>query len=213
MGYEDQARSSAWTVIAIVLPLVFMVVGGLFILALAGWFYLRVGHAEQAATVATEQAVQPEQVARVMADEAAEAARAQAAQALKTVAEFEKAVFDKAVPGPQITIKLHKDGQLKLNGEAIELPRLLDSLKALAADETASITVDVRADEQCPFRHVADLISACQEAGITRFRFGTLDAAIAEEPSDEKEPATARIRDSSHPKASLGAQYSPVPLL
>ena len=129
-------------------------------------------------------------MARAMAEEAAEAARAQAVQARKMAAEFEKAVLDKTVPGPQITVELDKDGKLKLNGEAIELPRLLDRLKALAADKTTSITVDVRADEQCPFQHVAELISACQEVGITRFRFGTLEAAIAEEPSDDKEPAT-----------------------
>ena len=182
MGYEQQPRSSAWTVIVIVLPLVFMVVGGLFILALAGWFYFRMSQERQVATVVHEQAV--------VAEQAVENARAQADQARQLAAELKAELPNKPVSGLQLTIELTHDGELKLDGEAIELPELLDRLKALATDHPASVTVDVRADEKCPFRHVAELISACQELDITRFRFGTLDAAIAEEPSDDKEPAT-----------------------
>jgi biopolymer transport protein ExbD len=159
-----------------------MVVGGLFILALAGWFYLRVSQAERVATVVHEQAV--------MAEQAAEAARAQADQARQLAAEGKAEIKDKSVPGPQVTIELDQNGKLKLNGHSIETVALLDRLKAVDADKTASITIDVRADEECQFQYVAGLISACQELGITRFRFGTLDTAIAEEPSDEEEPAT-----------------------
>jgi biopolymer transport protein ExbD len=182
MGCEQQPRSSAWTVIVIVLPLVFMVVGGLFILALAGWFYFRISQERQVATVAHEQAVVAEQVV--------ETARAQAEQARQLAAEVKAELTDKPVPGPQVAVELDKAGKLKVNGDAIELPALLDKLRAFAADKTTSITVDVRADVECPFQHVAELISACQEVGITRFRFGTLDAAIVEELSEVQEPAT-----------------------
>ena len=194
MGYDEQPRSSAWTVIAIVLPLVFVVVGGLFILALAAWFYLRLSQEERVAAVAHEQAaVQADELARVMAEEAEEAAdvtRTQAGQVLKTAPAFEQGVVNKTVPDTQITVELDKAGKLKLDGEAIELAALLDRLKVFAADATTSITVDVRADEECQFRNVVALISTCQELGITRFRFGTLDATIAEKPSENKEPAT-----------------------
>jgi biopolymer transport protein ExbD len=125
-----------------------------------------------------------------MAEEAAEAARAQADQARQLAAEVKAGVSDKPVLGLQVTIELEQDGLMKLNGDAIALPALLDRLKALAADKAAFITVDVRADEECRFQHVVALISACQELGITSFRFGTLEAVIAEEPAENQEPAS-----------------------
>ena len=94
MGYDEQPRSSAWTVIAIVLPLVFVVVGGLFILALAAWFYLRLSQEERVAAVAHEQAaVQAERIGPCHGGRGGGSSRCnpdQAGQVLKTAPEFEQ---------------------------------------------------------------------------------------------------------------------------
>ena len=190
IGYDNQSTNSSKTVIALIVLAVLVPLTLLLVLGTGGWFYLRSSHMQQVAMEQRDRAMRAEQMARAMAERAARVAEAQADQARQLAAEVKAESADKPVPGSQVTIELDQAGKLKLNGDAIELPRLLDSLKALAVDETNSITVDVRADEQCPFQHVADLISACQEAGITRFRFRTLEAAIAEEPSEDKEPAT-----------------------
>jgi biopolymer transport protein ExbD len=190
MGYDNQPRSSSGTVVAIVLLLIFMVLGGLFVAGVGGWFFLRSSRTEQALMVEREQAVRAEQVARAMAEKAARAAQAQADQARELAAELEKEVVDETVPGLQISIELDKDGQLKLNGEAIDLPALMDRLKAPAADEITSITANVRADNECPFEHVVSVISSCQDLGITRFRIRTLDEVTAEDSAENKEPAT-----------------------
>jgi biopolymer transport protein ExbD len=190
MGYDNQPRSSSLPVVAIVLLLIFMVLGGMVVVGVGTWFLVRSRRAEQVATVERHRAIQAEQMARAIAVEAAEAARAQADQARQLAAEAKAELTDKPVPVRQVNVELDKAGKLKLDGEAIELAALLDRLKALAADKTTSITVEMRADEKCPFQHVADLIAACQKLGITRFRFGTLDAAIAEEPAENKTPAT-----------------------
>jgi biopolymer transport protein ExbD len=182
MGYEQQPRRSAWTVLVIVVPVIFMVVGGLFILALAGWLYFRISQERQVATVDREQAV--------VAEQAVETARAQADQARQRTGEVRAELGEEPMPSPQVTVELDQDGELKINGAAIEFSKMLDKLKALAADEPASITMEVRADKQCPFQHVAELISACQEVGIARFRFSTLDAAIAGQLSEAQEPGT-----------------------
>jgi hypothetical protein len=193
MGYDQPPRSTSGSVVIIVFLLVLVVLGGILVVGVGTWFLVRSRRAEQVATVERHRALEAEQMARAMAKEAeaaAEAARSQAFEALRTAAEFEKEFIDKIQSDTQITVELDKTGKLEMNGEAIDLSKLLDRLKALAADKNASITVDVRADEECQFQHVAALISACQQLEITRFRFGTLEATIAEQPSEEETPST-----------------------
>jgi biopolymer transport protein ExbD len=189
MGYDNQTRNSSGTVIAIILLLVFAVFGGLIVLGVGGWFFLRGSRMERVVMVERDQAIRAEEVARAMAEKAA-AAQAPAAQAFKAAAEFEREVLGETVPGPQLTIELSKEGQLKLNGEAVALPALIDSLKASAADETTSLTIDVRADRECSFQHVAIVIASCQELGITRFRIRTLEQSAEQESPENDEPAT-----------------------
>ncbi len=165
IGYDNQSTNSSKTVIALIVLAVLVPLTLFLVLGTGGWFYLRSSRMQQVAMEQRDRAMRAEQMARAMAERAARVAEAQADQARQLAAEVKAESADKPVPGSQVTIELDQAGKLRLNGEAIELPRLLDSLKALAADETNSITVDVRADNECRFQNVAALISACQEVG------------------------------------------------
>ena len=193
MGYDNQPRSSSVPVVAIVLLLIFMVLGGLVVVGVGTWFLVRSRRAEQVVMVERQRAIEAEQMARAMAakvEAAAEEARTQAFEALQTAKEFEKEVVSRTQSDTQITVQLDQDGKLTVDGESADVDGLNKIMESAVAGKDASITIELLADEQCMFRHVEEVVSLCQKWGITRFRLRTLDPLGAYNAPDSKEPAT-----------------------
>jgi biopolymer transport protein ExbD len=196
MGHDNQASGSSGILIVVLFLVGFAVLAGVCLVGIGGWFYLRTGHQQQAATEERAMAEQQAEVARQQAETAEQQARqlideamAQA-HALPPPAEFDREVVAAMDSGRQLTIELDKQGQLTVDGESTDLGGLTNKLRAIVADEGATITVNVRADNECPFQHAAAVISSCQQLGISRFRIQPLEPPDTPVMPEIDEPAT-----------------------
>ncbi len=66
----------------------------------------------------------------------------------------------------QRTVSVEKDGEVRLDGEAVSLADLTSRLAA-ARNEFPQLSVVIRGDAACPFQYVAAALSACKDANIS----------------------------------------------
>ncbi len=70
-------------------------------------------------------------------------------------------------PAPEKrVVNVHQDGRIILDREEVSLPQLVERLEA-ARSEYAELGVLVRGDAEGAFQHVASVLGACREAGIS----------------------------------------------
>ncbi|MCY2994988.1 MAG: biopolymer transporter ExbD [Planctomycetota bacterium] len=167
MSNGDQSRaSSSGTVIAIVAVVVLLMLGGLLVLGLAGFLFLRVS--------AAPQVIQPPQftVGPIMAEP------------MKTV----ELPAERQVPGPaeapplgtairKITVKLDPQGKIIAEGKAVDIGGLKNLLVKAREDGTIRLEVVVEVDGQCLFEHVAAVQALGKEAGVENVRVQALTAS------------------------------------
>ena len=66
----------------------------------------------------------------------------------------------------QITISIDKDGDTSVDGNSMQLTELQSRLQRMSAGSNGQLSVVIQVDDQCPFEHVAVILSLCEEAGI-----------------------------------------------
>jgi biopolymer transport protein ExbD len=71
----------------------------------------------------------------------------------------------------QLVINIQEDGSLVVAGDAYD-PAGLSAMLAKAAQENPAPNVLIRSDERTPFRHFADVVDRCREAGISEAKIG-----------------------------------------
>jgi biopolymer transport protein ExbD len=69
-------------------------------------------------------------------------------------------------PAQSFVVTVLADGQVELDGSPMPLEQLTSKLAAARTPLTEP-TVVIRGDAKCPFQHVASVLSACQQAGIS----------------------------------------------
>lgn len=80
-----------------------------------------------------------------------------------------------AAPQRQI-INVHRDGSLTLDGEAVTPQQLVDQLSA-AQSQQGELGVLVRGDAQGQFQRVAEVLTACRQAGIHELGISVMPVA------------------------------------
>ncbi|MCY2991799.1 MAG: biopolymer transporter ExbD [Planctomycetota bacterium] len=167
MSNGDQPRaSSSGAVIAIVAVVVLLMLGGLLVLGLAGFLFLRVR--------AAPQVIQPPQftVGPIMAEP------------MKTV----ELPAERQAPGPaeappqygdirKIAVQLDPQGKILVDGQAVDMGGLKNLLVKAREDGTIRLEVVVEVDRQCLFEHVAAVQAVCKEAGVENVRVQALTAS------------------------------------
>ncbi len=127
---------------------------GLLVLAVGGFFFL---------------AYSRSQSQMVMARDAAMAAREKAVQAERErkqlLAESDPAEPDSATV-QQLTIAIDEDGDTSIDGKSMRPDELRNELHTMNAGASGQLSVVVQVDDQCPFEHLAVILSLCDEAGI-----------------------------------------------
>jgi biopolymer transport protein ExbD len=73
---------------------------------------------------------------------------------------------DDPAPPPPLTVTVQPDGGTTLNGEHVSLQELTAKL-ADAKSPAGDPAVVVRGDAKCAFQHIASVLAACREAGIS----------------------------------------------
>lgn len=63
-------------------------------------------------------------------------------------------------------VNVFRDGRITLDRESVSLPQLVGQLTR-AHDEYPDVGVVVRGDGSGPFQHVAEVLNACKQAGIS----------------------------------------------
>jgi biopolymer transport protein ExbD len=70
-----------------------------------------------------------------------------------------------------VTITIDENGNASLEGgDKLPLEWIGDKLQEVNAGNEAALTVVIRADELCDFRHVAEVVRQCQAAGIEKIQ-------------------------------------------
>jgi biopolymer transport protein ExbD len=188
MGYDDQKTGSSGLAPAWIIVLVVSLLAAMLVVGATGWFVLRTSQMPQLALVERERALAAEEQARAMAEKLALETELEVSRAAR---EFENEVVVTINDQRLVTVELDSQGQIRLDGKSIDLAGLPGRLQAIAADEGRSkITIDLRADNACPFEHVAAVIGTCRQLEISRFHIRTLESAAEQSPEKADEPAT-----------------------
>ena len=159
MQYERNRPSGSSSGLIVGL-LLLLVLGGIGILGLGTYVWLR---SESAA----RQAVVREQAA--MAAQAAQQARMQAEQRTSEADLPSVDVLDVVPPNDaeaDATVTVDRDGGIALHGRPMGLDELTAALRDLADYDGGSVAVTILADEACAFRHVAAVIRAARASGV-----------------------------------------------
>lgn len=80
------------------------------------------------------------------------------------------------------TINVHRDGQLALNGQSLTLAELRTRLAALHR-QYEKLEVTIRGDGLAHYQHVAAVMTACRQAGISEMGIAV---AAGERPTKER---------------------------
>ena len=144
--------------------------GGLFILGGGAFYWLRATNMQRVAIMEQRRATFAHQRARQarweMEMEVSSDADQLAAEAEAPSAEIDMAELAELV-NPDLyrtTIMLDNDGNIEFDGKRV---RLHDLYRALSRDDrTYEMSVVVKAEDECPFKHVAGVLSLCEQIGI-----------------------------------------------
>ena len=183
-------RSSAGTVVLVIVLLGFMFLVGL---AVVGFGVLMFAHAESRqarvmmqrdiAMQHAEQARAHVEKVRARAEEVSQRVAADARHVLEdapeAIAEAESAerAEEKVsirVANREITIQLDEAGKIQVDGTACELPQLKEMLASASQGRENAVMVIVKADKRCVFEPVAGVLAVCKELGFAHVRIAAL---------------------------------------
>jgi biopolymer transport protein ExbD len=156
LGNDNQPQaSSSGTVIAIVAVVIFLLLGGLLVLGLAGFLFLGVSVAPQV--------VEPPRVT-------VEPIMAEPMRVVELPTE-RPAPTTAQIPPPGTDIrklaeKLDPQGKILIDGQSVDPDGLKNLLIKARADGSIHLEVVVEVDRQCLFEHVAAVQAVCKEAGV-----------------------------------------------
>jgi len=72
-----------------------------------------------------------------------------------------------AAPPSELVVKVKRDGSILLNGQPVSIEQMIERLRA-ARGKRANQRVLVRGDGRAYYQRVAEVMSACESAGIRR---------------------------------------------
>ena len=75
-------------------------------------------------------------------------------------------------PKGEIIINILKEGAIKVEGNAVDLPQLHDKLAAIAK-QFENQPVRIRGDGEVAYQRIVEVIDTCQKAGIWNISFAT----------------------------------------
>ena len=166
MGYDQPERSSSSGAIVAVLVVVLLVLllGGLFVVGVGSFFYVRTAQVERQAVVELRRA--EAELARVDAEAKAERLHAEAIAQVQR----KSAAADASDSQPDLTVKVADDGSMSIDGEQIELPELRERLAQLKEETGTAVSVLVSVDPNCPAKYLQPVLAACNEVGHATIR-------------------------------------------
>ncbi len=158
MAYEDR-QSGAGGAAVVVLALV-VLLGGILVLAVGAWFFLRVSTVQRQVVIEQDRAIAAQKNAERLQFEA-ELERDQ------VLAESDPDESNSATVR-QLTIAMDKDGNASVDGNSMQLDELQSQLRTMSDESSGQLSVVVQVEDQCRFEHVARILSLCEEAGIEK---------------------------------------------
>jgi biopolymer transport protein ExbD len=72
----------------------------------------------------------------------------------------------------EIYINILSDGSIKVEGNVVDLPALLEKLSSIAM-QYENQPVRIRGDGEVPYQRIVEVIDTCQKAGIWNISFAT----------------------------------------
>jgi len=173
MGYDNPQRGSAGAIVAIVAVFVALLLGGLVVLVVGGWFFMR---AEVRET---------EMVARVEADRAVvEMEKAEELAARVEVAESAKVELLET-PARALTIEIDQDGAITVDGERTDFDDLNARIQETGEDSDVRLTVQLKVHPRCLAQHVVAVQSACSELGVQDVQMSTLETQSSDTTGED----------------------------
>ena len=170
MNERPASKSASTTVIAVICVIALLLLGGLAVFGIGGFFMYR-----QQSVRAQAEAMSAREIAEVARQ--AEMASRRAAETL--LAEVRAQAAADNSPAAMVELVLSAGGSISLDDQSIALEELGDALKNRAAN-IRKIEILIQADPQCPFAEVVKVQNECVQLGIERIRF----AAHAESNAD-----------------------------
>jgi len=165
MQYDKQSTGSSGIVIGLAVLLAFVVLGGVMIAGVGGWFFFRTGTLRRQVMVeqqqATEAARQAELQARMAAENAAHAPQTRSETAVPDNADVE----DMAAQN-RITIEVDKQGSCSVDGESVDSKELMSKLHSADGDRDTKIVVVIRVAKDCPLNRAEEVIASCWKSGL-----------------------------------------------
>jgi len=180
MGHDNRQHGSAGTVLAIVAVIAVLLLGGLMLLGVGAWFFVRT-EAEQAEVVAVRQFDQA----------VAEMEKYEELTAQVEIEELAKAAEPEAT-AREFTVELDRDGSISVDEEPTDLDGLKTRIQGAAQNGSVRLTVQLEADPRCLAQHVIAVQSLCREFGIE-----DVHMSVSETP-----PSAAAVEDASTSEAA-----------
>lgn len=162
MGYDNPQRGSAGAVVAIVAVFVALLLGGLVLLVLGGWFFMRaeVRQTEMVAEANFDRAV-------VEMEMAEQPAQVEVKDSVK--------IESQETPTRALTIEIDQDGAITFEGERTDFDDLNSRIQETGEDGDVRLTVQLKVHPRCLAQHVVAVQSACSELGVQDVRMSTLE--------------------------------------
>ena len=164
MAYDTDRQSDIGGAAAVILVALIL---GLLVLAVGGCFFLRASQAERQMVMARTAAMASQKRAERLRFEA-ELDRDQ----LLAEADLDNA---DSVNGRQITIAIDQEGNASVDGKLMQPDELQHELRTMIDESRSQLSVVVQVDDRCLFKHVAEILSLCEEAGIEISRLTASD--------------------------------------
>ncbi len=179
MGYDtDRRTGSDGAAIVVLVLVVFLSV--LLILGGGAFYWLRATNMQRMVVMEQKRAMvahQRARRARLEVETAMNADQLAPASTEASPAEIDMAELAELVNPDhyRTTIKLDNNGNIEVNGKQVRLHELY---RALSRDNRPyELAIVVRAEDECPFKYVAGVLSLCEQIGIA-------DVEIAAATSD-----------------------------
>jgi hypothetical protein len=172
MGYDQHEKSSSSGAIVAVLValLIVAVLGGLLLVGVGTFFWVRT------AQVSSQRAMRAEQEARVQAEHAQAIAEMNRIEAEQERQRFEAMSRTRPAlettlgsPDPQnelqneVRLKIARDGSLSVDGEQVELDAWKARLKQVKEEAGAPVSVHIEIDADSLHEHLIPVLDACQD--------------------------------------------------
>ncbi len=164
MAYDRDRKPDMGGAAAVILVALIL---GILVLAVGGFFFLAYSRSQSQMVMARNQAVAAQEKAawvRVQAEQERE----------QLLAEADPDEPDSATVR-QVTIAIDKDGNASVDGNSMQLDELQSQLRTISDESSDQLSAVIQVDDKCRFEHVARILSLCEEAGIARPKLESSD--------------------------------------